>query len=357
MYENGRGVQVDEAKAVEWYRKAADQGDGRAKKSLERLLSASEKTEPHREAVKREESTPSVSVSKEEEKKEEAPRFDTAEVLETQKLLKQLGFEVGTVDGLYGNRTQLAIQAYQRNKKLAVDGLISDALLKNLRRSVQDYQKKAEKEAAKQPPVQAVKQPGTQTAEIKPPVSVAGNKKNSGEPVAAKEPPAQEQISEAEAKFQYQMGKMHRYRDGKKEFESYRIAAEYGLADAQCALGDVYMHNNLLIDGKQVAPNYELGVHWYEKAANQGHIQAQYKLGWAYEFGIGTYMNKLKAAEFYRIAAEKNHPIAQYRLGYFYTKGFGVPRNEEESRKWYIKSAKQGYTPAKQYLKVNKIKY
>ncbi|MBR4388959.1 MAG: SEL1-like repeat protein, partial [Prevotella sp.] len=29
-YENGTGVAKDEAKAVEWYRKAAEQGDARA---------------------------------------------------------------------------------------------------------------------------------------------------------------------------------------------------------------------------------------------------------------------------------------------------------------------------------------
>jgi len=356
MYENGRGVPADEAKAAEWYRKAADQGDGRAKKSLERLLAASGKTEPQKEGVK-EEAAPAVNVPNEEEKKEEAPRFNKAEVLETQRLLKQLGFEVGAVDGLYGSRTQLAIQTYQRNKKIAVDGLISDAMLKSLRRSVEEFQKKAEKEAQKQPPVQAVRQPETQTVELKPPIAVAENQKTGKEPAIAKEPPAQEKISEAEAKFQYQMGKMHRYRDGKKEFESYLIAAEYGLAVAQCALGDVYMNNNLLIDGKQVAPNYELGVHWYEKAANQGYIQAEYKLGWAYEFGIGVVVNKALAAYWYREAAERNHAEAQYRLGYFYSKGYGVPPNEQESRKWYIKSAKQGNRRAQQYLKLNKIKY
>ncbi len=245
----------------------------------------------------------------------------------------------------------MAIQTYQRNKKIAVDGLISDAMLKSLRRSVEEFQKKAEKEAQKQPPVQAVKQPETQTAENKPPASAAENQKTGKEPAIAKEPPAQEQISESEAKFQYQMGKMHRYRDGKKEFESYLIAAEYGLADAQCALGDVYMHNNLLLGCKQVAPNYKLGVHWYEKAANQGHIQAQYKLGCIYEFGIGTYMNKLKAVEFYRIAAKKIILLPSIDWGIFILVRFGVPRNEEESRKWYIKSAKQGYTPGEAVFK------
>jgi hypothetical protein len=37
MYANGRGVAQDNAKAVEWYQKAADQGDEDAKKRLKTL--------------------------------------------------------------------------------------------------------------------------------------------------------------------------------------------------------------------------------------------------------------------------------------------------------------------------------
>ena len=34
MYANGRGVPKDEAEAVKWYRKAADQGDAKAQVEL-----------------------------------------------------------------------------------------------------------------------------------------------------------------------------------------------------------------------------------------------------------------------------------------------------------------------------------
>jgi TPR repeat protein len=34
MYENGQGVPKDEAKAVHWYEKAAEQGEANAQKNL-----------------------------------------------------------------------------------------------------------------------------------------------------------------------------------------------------------------------------------------------------------------------------------------------------------------------------------
>jgi TPR repeat protein len=42
MYEDGRGVPQNDAEAVQWYRKAAEQGHAKARANLERL-SAKEK--------------------------------------------------------------------------------------------------------------------------------------------------------------------------------------------------------------------------------------------------------------------------------------------------------------------------
>ena len=37
MYENGYGIEQDKTKAVEWYRKAAEQGNERAKNNLKNM--------------------------------------------------------------------------------------------------------------------------------------------------------------------------------------------------------------------------------------------------------------------------------------------------------------------------------
>lgn len=53
-------------------------------------------------------------------------------VLETQRLLSQLGFDPGPVDGLYGNKTQRAIKDYQKARGLVVNGQPSTALMSAL---------------------------------------------------------------------------------------------------------------------------------------------------------------------------------------------------------------------------------
>jgi Putative peptidoglycan binding domain len=51
----------------------------------------------------------------------------------TQELLQVLGYDPGSVDGVYGKQTEAAIRAFQRNSGLPVDGLVSDELLARLR--------------------------------------------------------------------------------------------------------------------------------------------------------------------------------------------------------------------------------
>lgn len=56
-------------------------------------------------------------------------KFD---VLDVQNALKMRGYDVGTVDGLMGNRTRDAIKQFQRDQLLEVDGKISPKLLNRL---------------------------------------------------------------------------------------------------------------------------------------------------------------------------------------------------------------------------------
>lgn len=52
------------------------------------------------------------------------------------------------------------------------------------------------------------------------------------------------------------------------------------------------------------------------------------------------------AFPFLKQAAEAGHPEAQYNLGYSYQKGIEVPQNDSIANVWFIRSAKQGYTNA-----------
>jgi peptidoglycan hydrolase-like protein with peptidoglycan-binding domain len=58
-------------------------------------------------------------------------------VLELQRELNRLGFDAGPVDGLMGARTRAAIQAYQRDNQLLVDGQPTSSLLSHVRATAQ----------------------------------------------------------------------------------------------------------------------------------------------------------------------------------------------------------------------------
>src|SRR5690348_13285574 len=57
------------------------------------------------------------------------------------------------------------------------------------------------------------------------------------------------------------------------------------------------------------------------------------QLGYYYNKGIETEVNKTKAYELYKIAAERGHVDAQYNLSKCYELGEGVDKNEKKAFK------------------------
>jgi len=54
-------------------------------------------------------------------------------VLDTQRALQQLGYDIGKADGLFGPRTKTAIERFQRESGFTTDGAISTALLEQIK--------------------------------------------------------------------------------------------------------------------------------------------------------------------------------------------------------------------------------
>ena len=108
-------------------------------------------------------------------------------------------------------------------------------------------------------------------------------------------------------------------------------------AKAQFELGDKYYD----------AKNYEQAVYWFRKAAEQRYADAQFNLGWMYEYGQGVKQDYGEAVKWYRLAAEQGHAPAQYNLGLMYEYGKGVKKDYSEALKWYRKAAEQGDSYAK----------
>ena len=107
------------------------------------------------------------------------------------------------------------------------------------------------------------------------------------------------------------------------------LAAEQGEAVAQLALGRMYD------DGWGVRQDAAEAVRWYRLAAEQGEPRAQRKLAVMYEAGRGVRQDAVKAVRWYRLAAEQGDAWAQLQLGFRYEHGKGVVRNLVQAHKWY----------------------
>jgi TPR repeat protein len=120
----------------------------------------------------------------------------------------------------------------------------------------------------------------------------------------------------------------------------YQKAAEQGNVAAEYELGVIYTN------GEGVAQDYAEAVRWYRKAANQGLGDAQYELGNAYVTGRGVTQDFAEAAKSYRQAAEAGHTDAQWNLGAAYYLGNGVAQDYSEAAKWFLEAARRGHADA-----------
>lgn len=92
------------------------------------------------------------------------------------------------------------------------------------------------------------------------------------------------------------------------------------------------------------------GIYWYQKAADQHQVDAQYTLGRCYENGLWQAEKDLdKAAEWYEKAARQNDARAQCRLGYLIG-GEDQEGDMEKAVYWIKKSAVQNDAEGQYYL-------
>lgn len=111
--------------------------------------------------------------------------------------------------------------------------------------------------------------------------------------------------------------------------------------DSQNQLGENYYYGQ---NGKQ--QDYNKAARWYRKAADRGHMLAQYNLAFCYDRGYGVPALPVEAAKWYKKAAEQGHAPSQCSIGLCYETGEGVIKDLTEAVKWYTKAAEQGYAKA-----------
>lgn len=124
-------------------------------------------------------------------------------------------------------------------------------------------------------------------------------------------------------------------------------AAELGSAEAQGFLGMMY------INGNHVENDFETGILWLQKAAENGNQRAagaldKYDRPEAYnaaanmEFAKKELADKEKVFRLMKHAAEGGLAVSQNSLGLLYMKGYGVLPDYEAGMEWFRKAADQG---------------
>ncbi len=146
-------------------------------------------------------------------------------------------------------------------------------------------------------------------------------------------------------------------KDVVKAVEWYKKAADLGEVAAMANLGNCYEH------GRGVVKDEAMAFTWYKKAAYLGHSTAMYNIGWCYEIERGVQRNEETARSWYqRAEADRKEPtvedIAQFErdesdaelghassmctLGNRYLYGKGVQRDLEKGFAWHLKGAQLG---------------
>lgn len=93
--------------------------------------------------------------------------------------------------------------------------------------------------------------------------------------------------------------------------------------------------------------NLRQAMECFLKAAQKGHIEATFQLGYLYLYGGSQILvNADKAIECFTIASEKGLVISNYYLGLCYYVGVGVEKNEKKAFELFNKAYNNGYVPA-----------
>jgi TPR repeat protein len=127
LYSQGQGLPVDYVEAYMWLTLAAAQGYEEAstrRDALATLMTPAERTET--------EARTRVQQLRQRVLLLPARQASPPLVTEIQRLLRDLGYDLGPIDGVAGQRTTEAIRTYQGRAGLAVDGIASERLLAHL---------------------------------------------------------------------------------------------------------------------------------------------------------------------------------------------------------------------------------
>ena len=162
------------------------------------------------------------------------------------------------------------------------------------------------------------------------------NRARSGQPQAFEELKAKAEAGDADSQFHLGRAYSHIKRDDAEAARWVEKAAQQGHLEAQSNIGYLYSA------GQGVPRDAERAMSWWLKAGEAGFVQAQFNLAIAYLEGKLVPRDERKGFEWMKRAADQGTAIAQLNLGMLYGRGLGTERNPQEAAAWYRKAADQG---------------
>jgi len=319
MYETGQGVLQNYIEAYKWSTLAARNGveGGEARETLAAKMTAGQIAEAEQAAAVWRpliaETTPDPGGEAGALAASIAPTRE--QVRETQRLLDELGFDVGPADGITGPRTRAAIRDYQDQNGLPDTGVVTVGFIDQLKtgKSGDDPAQSEEQVAVREP--EAPREPVRQAPVTKkPPVSARDCDRLAAHPADVTLP-----LGVSGVPFQDI--------DAGRAIEACELALAANAGDARYQLQ--------LARSLHRAERIEEAVTYYQQAGLQGHPLAQKNLGFAYANGLGVTLDYAKAAQWHHMAADQGDSDAQHNLGYLYAGGRGVGQDFIQAHMWY----------------------
>jgi TPR repeat protein len=133
------------------------------------------------------------------------------------------------------------------------------------------------------------------------------------------------------------LGQCGKTPDKKTGVDLILISANHGVRDAERDMGKNYEF------GWATAPDAAQAVAWYEKAADHGDPEAQWRLGMAYVLGrLGKTQDYGKARGYFEGAAASGYARAMTDLGSMFASGEGMPRDSAKAKTLYEQAVAGG---------------
>lgn len=130
-----------------------------------------------------------------------------------------------------------------------------------------------------------------------------------------------------------------------EEITQLQTQAETSNVEAQFRLGAAYE------DGNGVRQSDKEAVRWYRAAAEGGNAKAQNSLGLMFRSGRGVEQDKVEAIKWYRKAARQKNPTGTFNLGTAYYNGDGIAIDDVAAYAWFFLAQDFGSRPAAEAVK------